>query len=98
MSETLPQSGRESTVGPPRRTVANPLGVYVDLNTVVEVVRRPTDRPGASWHPGDAWLAGGTWLFSEPQPSVRRLVDLTELGWPSLASDAGGLEIAATCT
>lgn len=70
----------------------------MDLNTVVDVVRRPGDRPGAAWRAGDAWLAGGTWLFSEPQPNVRRLVDLTELGWPSLAPDAGGLEIAATCT
>ena len=70
----------------------------MDLNTVVDVVRRPPDRPGAGWRAGDAWLAGGTWLFSEPQPSVRRLVDLMELGWPGLVPDAGGLEIAATCT
>ena len=70
----------------------------MDLNTVVDVVRRPSDRPGAGWRTGDAWLAGGTWLFSEPQPAVRRLVDLTELGWPPLVTDTGGLEIAATCT
>jgi CO/xanthine dehydrogenase FAD-binding subunit len=69
----------------------------VDLNTVLDVIRRPIDRPGADWRTGDAWLAGGTWLFSEPQPTVRRLVDLTELGWPSLVADAGGLEIGATC-
>lgn len=65
---------------------------------MVDVVRRPPDRPGAAWRTGDAWLAGGTWLFSEPQPDVRRLVDLTALGWPSLVADAHGLEIAATCT
>jgi CO/xanthine dehydrogenase FAD-binding subunit len=70
----------------------------VDLNTVMEVVRLPSDRPGADWRAGDAWLAGGTWLFSEPQPDVRRLVNLTDLGWPSLVPDADGLEIAATCT
>jgi CO/xanthine dehydrogenase FAD-binding subunit len=70
----------------------------VDLNTVIDVVRRPSDRPGADWRPGDAWLAGGTWLFSEPQPTVRRLVDLTELGWTSLVPDTNGLEIGATCT
>ena len=69
----------------------------MDLNTVVDVVRWPPDRPGAAWRTGDAWLAGGTWLFSEPQPAVRRLVDLTELDWPSLVPDSGGLEIAATC-
>jgi CO/xanthine dehydrogenase FAD-binding subunit len=70
----------------------------VDLNTVIDVIRQPADRPGADWCAGDAWLAGGTWLFSEPQPTVRRLVDLTELGWPSLVRDAEGLEISATCT
>lgn len=70
----------------------------MDLNTVVDVIRQPSDRPGAAWCTGDAWLAGGTWLFSEPQPNLRRLVDLTELGWPSLVPDAGGLEIGATCT
>ncbi|MBW0014859.1 FAD binding domain-containing protein, partial [Mycobacterium sp.] len=70
----------------------------MDLNTVTDLVRRPTDRPGANWSVGDAWLAGGTWLFSEPQPTLRRLVDLTELGWPSLVPQAEGLEIAATCT
>ena len=70
----------------------------MDLNTVIDVIRQPSDRPGADWRAGDAWLAGGTWLFSEPQPTVDRLVDLTGLGWPGLVPDAGGLEIAATCT
>jgi CO/xanthine dehydrogenase FAD-binding subunit len=70
----------------------------MDLNTVVDVIRQPSDRPGAGWRTGDAWLAGGTWLFSEPQPAVRRLVDLTGLAWPGLVAGAGGLEIAATCT
>ncbi|CQD16859.1 aerobic-type carbon monoxide dehydrogenase, middle subunit CoxM/CutM-like protein [Mycobacterium lentiflavum] len=70
----------------------------MDLNTVVDVVRRPSDRPGAAWRTGDAWLAGGTWLFSQPQPAVNRLVDLAGLGWPSLVSNSEGLEIAATCT
>jgi CO/xanthine dehydrogenase FAD-binding subunit len=50
------------------------------------------------WREGDAWLAGGTWLFSEPQPAVRRLLDLTALGWPALVERPEGLEIAATCT
>jgi CO/xanthine dehydrogenase FAD-binding subunit len=53
---------------------------------------------GATWRPGDAFLAGGSWLFSEPQPGVRRLLDLTSFGWPALTSDPSGLEIAATCT
>lgn len=70
----------------------------MDLNTITEVVRRPLDRPGADWREGDAWLAGGTWLFSVEQPSLRRLVDLTALGWDPLVADRTGLEIGATCT
>lgn len=70
----------------------------LDLNTVTEVVRRPPERPGTDWRPDDAWLAGGTWLFSEPQTHLRRLVDLTDLGWIPLRADESGLEIGATCT
>jgi CO/xanthine dehydrogenase FAD-binding subunit len=66
----------------------------MDLVTVTEL-HRGTPPP---WRPGDAWLAGGTWLFSEPQPDVTRLIDLTTLGWPSLTVRPDGLEIAATCT
>ncbi len=68
----------------------------MDLNTVLEHV--DVERAGG-WRPGDAWLAGGTWLFSEPQPDVRRLVDLTSAGWEPLRRTAdGALEIAATAT
>ncbi|MEH1017441.1 FAD binding domain-containing protein [Micromonospora sp. CPCC 206060] len=70
----------------------------MDLPTVEAVV--PGDE--TDWRPGDCWLAGGTVLFSRPQQGVRRLRDLTVLGWPSLAAadDEGrpGLDIAATCT
>ncbi|MGW7102742.1 FAD binding domain-containing protein [Streptomyces sp. NPDC054838] len=55
-------------------------------------------RGGVRWETGDAWLAGGTWLLSMPQPEVRRLWDLTGMGWQPLTLDEGGLEIAATCT
>ena len=48
--------------------------------------------------PGDAVLAGGTWLFSEPQPHLRRLVDLTWLGWAPVTLNDNGIELAATCT
>lgn len=68
----------------------------MDLNTVVGV--RDARRP-APWRPGDAWLGGGTYLFSEPQPHLRRLVDLSRMGWePVLPLPDGSLEIAATCT
>ena len=70
----------------------------LDLNTVTDVIRRPSAQPGADWRPDDAWLAGGTWLFSEPQPQLRRLVDVTALGWAPLRTDESGLEIGATCT
>jgi CO/xanthine dehydrogenase FAD-binding subunit len=66
----------------------------VDLPGVREVAPA---RVGA-WRPGDAWLGGGTWLFSEPQPSVSRLLDLSAFGWPALVAGPDGLEIGATCT
>ena len=66
----------------------------MDLPGITEVA----DARSATWREGDAWLAGGTWLFSEPQPDLRRLLDLRAFGWPSLQARADGLEIAATCT
>ena len=64
----------------------------------VEAVE-PADRAALTgWRPGDAWLAGGTWLFSEPQPELRRLLDLHAFAWEPLTTTESGLEIAATCT
>ncbi len=48
--------------------------------------------------PQDALLAGGTWLFSEPQPHVRRLVDLAGLGWQPITLGDNEIELSATCT
>jgi CO/xanthine dehydrogenase FAD-binding subunit len=67
----------------------------MDLSTVTELYAQPRL---PTWRPGDAWLGGGTWLFSEPQPDVRRLIDLTALGWPALTVGPAGLHVAATCT
>ncbi|QTL05505.1 FAD binding domain-containing protein [Aquabacter sp. L1I39] len=70
----------------------------MDLNTVKDI-SRPSSRPELDdVRPGDAWLAGGTWLFSEPQPNITRLVDLSGLNWggPRLTSE--GLDIPATTT
>ncbi|MFD4601148.1 FAD binding domain-containing protein [Streptomyces sp. NPDC058464] len=68
----------------------------MDLNTVAEILDA---RNPAPWRPGDAWLGGGTYLFSEPQPHLRRLVDLSRTGWtPVHHAPDGSLEIAATCT
>ncbi len=68
----------------------------MDLNTIDEIAR-PDARDTIDWRDGDAWLAGGTWLFSEPQPHLRRLIDLQGLGWEPLTVSEQGLEIAATC-
>jgi CO/xanthine dehydrogenase FAD-binding subunit len=69
----------------------------LNINTIT-AVKRPTSADDITqWQAGDAWLAGGTWLFSEPQPHLRTLIDLQQLGWPALSPSADGLEIAATC-
>ncbi|MEU9113195.1 FAD binding domain-containing protein [Streptomyces sp. NPDC048483] len=77
----------------------------MDLNTVLEVRDARLGVPpsvswgSAPWRTGDAWLGGGTYLFSEPQPHLRRLVDLSRMGWEPLTRQPdGSLEIAATCT
>ncbi|MFF0274452.1 MULTISPECIES: FAD binding domain-containing protein [unclassified Streptomyces] len=68
----------------------------MDLNTISDVRDARRREP---WRPGDAWLGGGTYLFSEPQPGLRRLVDLSRMGWePLTRHEDGSLEIAATCT
>lgn len=42
---------------------------------------------------------GGTYLFSEQQPHLRHLVDLSRTGWPSVELlPEGSLEITVTCT
>ena len=69
----------------------------MDLNTVTDIARprRRSDLP--VWRDGDAWLAGGTWLYSEPQPSLTRLIDIVDLGWPAFEITEQGLRISATC-
>ncbi|AWZ24282.1 FAD-binding molybdopterin dehydrogenase [Rhodococcus pyridinivorans] len=56
------------------------------------------DRTDLTFEEGAAPLGGGTWLFSEPQPHLHRLVDLSGLGWPAVTRHPDALEIAATCT
>src|ERR1700753_3907837 len=70
----------------------------MDLNTIAEVAHPRSRSELPVWTAGDAWLAGGTWLFSEPQVHLRRLINLTDLGWPALTIGEHGLSIAATCT
>jgi CO/xanthine dehydrogenase FAD-binding subunit len=69
----------------------------MDLHTISEIAR-PHRRDGTlDWREGDAWLAGGTWLFSEPQPSLRRLIDLEGFGWEPVTISEQGLALASTC-
>jgi CO/xanthine dehydrogenase FAD-binding subunit len=69
----------------------------MDLHTISEIAR-PHRRDGTlDWREGDAWLAGGTWLFSEPQPGLRRLIDLEGFGWEPVTISEQGLAIASTC-
>ncbi len=70
----------------------------LDLNTITEILVPESLDAVPAMGAGDAFLAGGTWLFSEPQPELSRLVDLTRLGWAPLHVTEAGLEIAATCT
>lgn len=65
--------------------------------TSLDRIRTPRTRSDLVLGPGSAPLSGGTWLFSEPQPELRELVDLTALGWAPLTV-GDGLEIGATCT
>ena len=69
----------------------------MDLNTITAIVRPRQRAELPAWQAGDAWLAGGTWLFSEPQPSLSRFVDIIDFGWPALQITEQGLQIAATC-
>jgi CO/xanthine dehydrogenase FAD-binding subunit len=64
----------------------------------VRTVRTPSHRDDLALSPGDRPLGGGTWLFSEEQPGLTGLVDLTSLAWPDVDRAPGTLTVAATCT
>jgi CO/xanthine dehydrogenase FAD-binding subunit len=66
--------------------------------TSLDRIRAAHVRTDLALGPRSAPLAGGTWLFSEPQPDLTELVDLTTLGWPAVVVSDAGVEIAATCT
>lgn len=64
----------------------------------VREIRVARIRSDISFKAGEQPLGGGTWLFSEPQPGLTGLVDLTSLGWDPLTLTDTTLTIAATCT
>lgn len=70
----------------------------MDLNAVTSVQRPRGLGDLRPYESGDAFLAGGTWLFSEPQPELRRLIDINGLGWEPLIVSEKSLSIAASCT
>ncbi len=70
----------------------------MDLTTVSSY-RRAESAADLALAPGERLLGGGTWLFSEPQPAVTGLVDLTALAWPAVEElSDGGVRVAGTCT
>ncbi|PJI84728.1 FAD binding domain-containing protein [Luteimicrobium subarcticum] len=68
----------------------------MDLVTV-ETYRRAHERADLVLAPGERFVAGGTWMFSEPQPGVTGLVDVTGMGWVPWEGTLDGLRVAATC-
>lgn len=70
----------------------------MDLNTIKQIAQPRARNELPAWQEGDAFLGGGTWLYSEPQPHLKRLIDLPGLGWEALRVNDKGLEIGATCT
>jgi CO/xanthine dehydrogenase FAD-binding subunit len=68
----------------------------LDLNTITETVTRPGLSALSEWRDGDAWLGGGTYLFSEPQPALRRLIDLDGFGWTPIELKGDVLSVAST--
>lgn len=70
----------------------------MDLGTITAVIRPGGRDDLPVWQAGDAVLGGGTWLFSEPQPHLRRLIDLTHCDWVPVTEAEAGLSLAATCT
>ena len=69
----------------------------MDLHTVTSL-RAARSRDDLRLAPGESVLGGGSWLFSEPQPELSGLVDLTTMGWAPWTIHGGGLSVAGTCT
>jgi CO/xanthine dehydrogenase FAD-binding subunit len=64
----------------------------------VREIRVASTRDEVVFAPGELPLGGGTWLFSEAQPGVTGLVDLTSLGWDPITITDDTLIVSATCT
>lgn len=69
----------------------------MDLHGVTSL-RAARSRDDLRLAPGETVLGGGSWLFSEPQPGVSGLVDLTTMGWQPWEIGPDALTVSATCT
>ncbi len=70
----------------------------MDLINVDNYISPDNIQTITNWDKRCAWLAGGTWLFSEPQPHLKTLVDMQQLGWSEIEILDDYLAIGATCT
>jgi len=91
-------SASVSGIGASLASFLTTLEPRLNLDAITELHAPRSRADLGPWREGDAVVAGGSWLFSEPQPGVRRLVDVRSLGWPSITLADGRLTIAATCT
>lgn len=69
----------------------------MDLYTVENYVKPSNLEEIKEYAQGWTALAGGTWLFTETQPQVKTLVDLSGLNWSAIEISSDGLSIGATC-
>ncbi|MGP1387718.1 MAG: FAD binding domain-containing protein [Thainema sp.] len=69
----------------------------MDLHSIQTYRRPQTLAEVNDWQSGYSWLAGGTWAYTEPQPQLTTLIDITQLGWAELEITPDGLTIGATC-
>lgn len=70
----------------------------LDIHTVTSY-RHAQDRADLILAPGERIVAGGTWFFSEPQPDVTGVVDISDIGWPDYEDlPDGGLRVSAVAT
>lgn len=67
----------------------------MDLHAIEDYIRPATLAEVGSWGSDRAWLAGGTWLFTEAQPHLKKLIDVSEIGGSAIAITDEGLTIGA---
>jgi len=63
----------------------------MDLHSIEEYLRPTTMAEVGDWQSDRAWLAGGTWFFTEAQLDLKKLVNITGLGWTSVEVTEAGL-------